>query len=175
MVRVECFHTAPAAMLDELHAFCASAFGPEFSLDDWQHALGGIHCVAYAGTRTVAHAAVVERTLYVGERPVRTGYVEAVATDPAVQGRGHGTAVMTAIGALVEREYEMGALSTGEHHFYERLGWERWQGPTFVRTGEEVRRSADEDDGIMFLRTAAFPDVDPTAPITCEARPGDDW
>ena len=44
----------------------------------------------------VAHASVVPRALDVDGLPFRTGYVEAVATAPEVQGRGLGTAVMTA-------------------------------------------------------------------------------
>src|SRR5207245_10210806 len=47
------------------------------------------------GAEIVAHAAVVARELHVGGRPVRTGYVEAVATDPHRQGNGFGSRVMT--------------------------------------------------------------------------------
>ena len=59
------------------------------------------------------------------------------------------------------------------HHFYERLGWQRWLGPTYVRRSDGVVRTPDEDDGVMVLVTATA--VDLTAPITCEERPGDDW
>jgi len=76
---------------------------------------------------------------------------------------------------LVRRHFEMGALSTGLHGFYERLGWERWQGPTFVRQGSEAIRTADEDEGVMVLRLGPSRGVDLNAPISCERRPGDDW
>jgi len=66
-------------------------------------------------------------------------------------------------------------LSTGRHEFYQRLGWERWLGPTFVRRGEALVRTPDEDDGIMVLRFGRSRDTDLTAPIACEAREGDDW
>ncbi len=69
----------------------------------------------------------------------------------------------------------MGALSTSKQRFYERLGWERWLGPTFVRRGGGVVRTPDEDDGIMVLRFGASREVDRTAAISCEARSGDDW
>jgi hypothetical protein len=59
--------------------------------------------------------------------------------------------------------------------FYERLGWERWQGPTFVRRGEALVRTEEEDDGIMVLRPGPGVRIDLRASISCEARAGDDW
>ena len=123
----------------------------------------------------VAHAAVVPRALDVDGLPLRTGYLEAVATLPAHQRRGHGTAVMRAATEHVRASYELGALSTGSPGFYERLGWERWAGPTWVREGTRLRRTPEEDDGILVLRTASTAAVPLTGALACEARPGDDW
>ena len=70
----------------------------------------------------------------------------------------------------------LGALSTGAHAFYGRLGWERWRGPTYVRTsGGAIERTEDEDDGVMVLRFGPSADLDLTLPICCEDRPGDAW
>lgn len=66
-------------------------------------------------------------------------------------------------------------LSTSAHAFYEALGWERWQGPTYVRDGETVVRTEDEDDGIMVLRNGPSAGLDLAQALTCDARPGDDW
>lgn len=152
------------------------AFAGEFTDEDWGHALGGWHVVVTGGDGEVlAHAAVVPRVLVVGDRPWCTGYVEAVAIAPARQGEGLGSLVMVEATRVVRREHEMGGLSTGRHPFYERLGWERWQGPTFVRNGADVIRTEDEDDGVMVLRFGPSAEVDPTASISCGARPGDDW
>ena len=68
-----------------------------FGDDDWAHALGGRHFVLDVDGEILGHASVVERVLEIGGRPLRTGYVEAVATHPRVQGRGHGSAVMAAV------------------------------------------------------------------------------
>jgi aminoglycoside 2'-N-acetyltransferase I len=165
---------APAALLGELHAMCVRAFEGDFDPEDWDHALGGKHFVAYEADRPVAHAAVVERTLRVGDRPVRVGYVEAVATEPDSQGSGRGTEVMTAAGQWIRQEYELGLLATGEFHFYERLGWERWLGPTFVIDGQQLLRSPDADGAVMALRVGSGT-LDLMLPIACESRPGDDW
>jgi aminoglycoside 2'-N-acetyltransferase I len=83
--------------------------------------------------------------------------------------------VLRDLTTVLRREFEMGALSTSRHAFYERLGWERWQGPTFVRDGAETIRTEAEDDGVMVLRFGPSARVDVTAPIACERRCGDDW
>ena len=155
-----------------------AAFGddPEegFTEDDWAHALGGIHVVAEADGRIVAHASVVPRELRVGGRPLATGYVEAVAVEPGLQRSGLGTAVMR-VAAEIVAGYELGALGTGEHAFYERLGWRRWRGPSSVRTESGEQATPDDDGFIMVLATASSPALDLDAPISCEWRPGDVW
>jgi aminoglycoside 2'-N-acetyltransferase I len=146
-----------------------------FTEDDWLHALGGVHFVFDVGGRIVSHASVVERDIRFGGTSLRTGYVEAVATAPDEQRRGHGSAVMRAVNEHIEAEYEIGALGTGSQPFYERLGWEIWRGPSFVRLPSGDERTPDEDGYIMVLRTPATTTVDLTGPISCEWRPGDVW
>ena len=161
--------TAIRALLD-------AAYAGDFSDDDWAHALGGTHALVETDGAVVAHAAVVPRVLDAGTQRVRAGYVEAVAVLPARQGTGLGTAVMRALGEILARQFELGALSTGEWRFYERLGWERWRGPTWVRHPHgRLERSPDDDDSLMILRTPRTPAIDLFAPLTCDARPGDVW
>ncbi len=161
--------------LDEIRALLMAAFDDGFDDDDWNHTLGGWHVLAKDKALLLAHAAVVVRTLEVDGRAIRAGYVEGVATAPTRQGKGLGSLVLRRVGELLEAEFELGALSTGRHAFYERLGWERWRGPTFVRDGPNVERTADEDDGIMVLRYGTTSGLDLSLPISCETRPGDDW
>jgi predicted N-acetyltransferase YhbS len=95
---------------------------------------------------------------------------------PDLQGTGLGSRVMAATNDVVRARFELGVLSTGEWHFYERLGWQRWQGPTFVRGRDGLHiRTEDEDDGVMVLRCAVSAGIDPAAPIACDARDGDSW
>ena len=156
-----------------------AAFGPEedgpFGEDDWQHALGGLHFVLDLDGVIVGHASVVERELHVDERPLRTGYVEAVAISPDRQGAGLGSQVMTDVNAWIREHYELGALGTGRHRFYERLGWRTWSGPTSVRTADGTHRTPEEDGDILVLDTPSSPPLDRTAAISCEWRPGDVW
>jgi aminoglycoside 2'-N-acetyltransferase I len=155
------------------------AFGDDeeerFTQEDWEHAIGGVHLILEVDGTIVAHASVVERRLEIGGRPLRTGYVEAVATAPAHQDRGHGSAVMEAVGEIIRAGFELGALGTGSHRFYERFGWRTWRGPSSVR-GPQGEIPTPEDDGfIMILATPRTPALDLTAPISCGWRPGDVW
>jgi len=100
-----------------------------FSEDDWRSATGGTHVIVDIDGSISSHASVVPRTLETGGHALRTGYVEAVATWPDQQGRGLATEVMRATAGVVDA-FELGALDTGIPGFYERLGWERWLGPT---------------------------------------------
>lgn len=165
----------PEKLLRAIRALLDEAFAGDFAEEDWNHTLGGWHVVAEDGGVLVAHGAVVARRLEVDGRPFQTGYVEGVATAPHRQGEGFGSLVMAELAALIRRRFEFGALSTDGHSFYGRSGWERWRGPTFVRQGPELTRTEDEDDGVMCLRFGPSAAVDLTAPIVCEARPGDDW
>jgi len=146
-----------------------------FDDSDWEHALGGIHVVLDVDGEIVTHAAIVERELHVDDRPLRTGYVEAVATSPARQGEGFGSVVMTDVNEIIRERYELGALGTGRHHFYQRLGWKTWDGPSFVRTPDGSRRTRDEDGYILVLATPTSPPLYMEASISCEWRPGDVW
>lgn len=155
-----------------------AAFGAgeeAFTEDDWTHAIGGIHVVLHDGPDVVGHASVVARLLHVDGRPVRAGYVEAVAVASGRQGQGLGTLVMAEVGRLIAHDHELGALSTGRPTFYERLGWRRWRGHTAVRTAVDERRTPEDDGGIMVLVTASSPALDLGGTISCDWRPGDVW
>ena len=163
-----------------IRALLERAFGGDpderFAEADWQHALGGLHFLAEIDGRIVGHASVVPRTLWIDDRAVRTGYVEAVAAAPEIQGRGVGTALMREAGRHIHDAYELGALGTGEHHFYERLGWRTWQGRSFVRAPDGERRTPDEDGYILVLETPRTPQpLRLGARITCDWRDGDVW
>lgn len=169
-----------SAEATEIRALLAAAFGtdPEerFTDDDWEHAIGGVHVLAHVSGRVAAHASVVERELRVAGRPLRTGYVEAVAVEPARQGQGIGTLVMGSVNRIVvDGGFAIGALGTGSQHFYERLGWETWRGPSSVRTTAGEQPTPADDGYIMVLRTPSSPPLELDAPISCDWRVGDAW
>jgi aminoglycoside 2'-N-acetyltransferase I len=75
----------------------------------------------------------------------------------------------------IRETFELGALGTGAHRFYERLGWQTWRGPAYLRTSEGLQRTPDEEGYILVLRTPSSPPFDLAEPISCEWRPGDVW
>lgn len=179
MTGVRCLEARSATALgehelEELRALLDSAFGGAFDDHDFAHCLGGTHLTLRLDGELVSHAAVVPRRLYVGEEVLRCGYVEGVATAPAKQRRGYAGALMRTARGAIDRGFDVGALSTGVPRFYEPLGWERWQGPTFVLVDGRRVRTPDEDDGVMVTATARRP-VDVRLPIAVDWRPGDSW
>jgi aminoglycoside 2'-N-acetyltransferase I len=147
-----------------------------FTDRDWSHAVGGVHVMAEAADgRLVAHASVVQRELHTAGHRLRTGYVEAVATRPSRQREGLGSLVIGEVGELIDRTFRLGALATGVRGFYERLGWVVYEGPTSVRTAAGLVRTAEEDGNVFVRLTPASPELDLSAPISCDWRPGDVW
>lgn len=166
---------APAD-LDALRTLFAAAWpSGRFNEHDFAHAMGGRHWLVEADGRIVGHASVVERRIEVDGRWLRAGYLEAVATLPAFERRGYGSGIVQAASEHIRATFELGALSTGRPPFYERLGWLRWLGPTFVLTPAGPARTPDDDGGILVLPTPATPALDVSGSITCDWRPGDVW
>lgn len=162
-----------------IRALLERAFGSDeeerFTDADWDHSLGGVHFVLDVAGEIVAHASVVERELHIGGRPVRTGYVEAVGTDPERQGMGFGSLVMADVTAWIRDRFQLGALGTGRQGFYQRLGWLTWSGPSSVRMGDREQATPEDDGYIMVLPTPSSPPLDLALPISCDWRPGDVW
>lgn len=173
-VRVARTEQLSPEQLEALRGLLDAAFDGSFSDDDWDHTMGGFHVLVVDGG-IVAHASVVERTLVAGDRSLHTGYVEGVATAEPHRHRGLGSVVMRQAGEIIQETFELGALSTGVPEFFARLGWESWRGPTYVDAPSGRVRTADEDDGIMVLRTSPTRDLDATLPLTCDWRAGDVW
>jgi len=78
MVEVRTAHTADldAATLEVARALVYAVFQTDMSEHDWEHALGGVHALAWEGGELVGHASLVQRRLLHGGRALRAGYVE---------------------------------------------------------------------------------------------------
>ncbi len=79
------------------------------------------------------------------------------------------------LGDIILQNYDIGVLSTGLHWNYSPLGWERWRGASYVQTTCDGVRKAEDDDGIMVLRTSRTPAFDLGGTIVADWRGGDIW
>ena len=135
--------------------------------------IGSTHVLTEREGVLVGHACWVTRWLSAGGRPpFRTAYIEAVATEPKLQRRGIGGAVMKRVGREI-RTYDLGGLCPNYPEFYARFGWESWRGPLAIRTNDGLVETPDEH--VMVLRTPLTPDIDIDARLTAEWRPGEVW
>jgi len=135
---------------------------------------GGTHALVYRGEDLVSHAVITTRWAQPEGQPIlRTGYFDAVATLPAEQGRGHASAALRRLAVALEA-WQIGCLQTDVVGFYERLGWERWQGPLAGR-GDDGLIPTPDQTGVMIRRVPSTPPLDLTGLLTIEPQPKRIW
>ncbi len=133
------------------------------------------HVLAWRGARLVSHATWVDRWLAVGaDAPRRSAYVELVATEPALQGQGLGTAVMERLALELDGVYPVAGLCTGSPGFYARLGWRTWSGPLAIhRPSGEVLPTPGEIVMVLDLDGSLSSRFDES--LSVEWREGELW
>jgi aminoglycoside 2'-N-acetyltransferase I len=170
-------HTADldGETLQSAHQLLIDAFEGDYTEDDWEHALGGMHALICYHGALIAHAAVVLRRLLYRGSPLRTGYVEGIAVREDWRGQGLGTALMDGVEQVIRGAYQLGALSPSEmaREMCLARGWTQWKGPTSVLAPGGLNRTP-EDDGAVFVLPVDVK-VDPTADLVCDWRSGDVW
>ena len=177
MTEVRTVHTAEldAEALETARDLLDAVFEGELTAHDWEHALGGMHALAWEAGELVGHGSVIGRRLLHGGRALRAGYVEGVGVRADRRGRGHGGALMAALERVIRGAYELGALGATDEAaaFYAARGWQQWRGPTSALTPAGAVRTPDEDGGIFVLPVATELDISGT--LACDWRDGDLW
>ena len=136
---------------------------------------GGWHFLAYQDELLVSHALVTTRWLQTQDQSLlKTAYIDAVATLPAYQGQGYGSALMQQLASDIDRKYMIACLETDRETFYERLGWQIWRGPLAGRS-EHGLIPTPEQRGIMILRLSQTPILDLDSMLTIESQQGRIW
>lgn len=160
--------------LDQVLELCDRAYGEDLR-ETFATFVDPVHVVAVADGAVVSHALWITRWLApAGRAPLRTAYVEAVATDPAWRRRGLASAVLRRlIGELTG--FELAALCPSDdgQPLYARLGWETWTGPLSIRQGRALTDTPDES--IMIHRLPLTPPLCLSDPMSAEWRPGEVW
>jgi aminoglycoside 2'-N-acetyltransferase I len=158
-----------------IHQMVTEAFAGDFTENDWEHALGGMHALICHHGAIIAHAAVVQRRLFYQGNALRCGYVEGVAVREDHRGQGLVHALLDGVEQVMRGAYQLGALSSSSRArgLYAARGWVPWQGRTSVLTPSGPTHTPD-DDGTIFV----FPVVvglDTSAELMCDWRAGDVW
>ena len=136
---------------------------------------GGLHFLAFQGEQLVSHALVTTRWLQPEGQPLlKTAYIDAVATLPAHQGQGYGSALMRHLASTIDGEYVIACLETERIEFYKRLGWELWRGSLAGRS-EQGLIPTPEQNGIMILRLSQTPSLNLDSILTIECQDERIW
>ncbi len=159
----------------QLHRMVSAAFGGDFTEDDWDHALGGMHALIWHHGAIVAHAAVIQRRLLYQGAALRSGYVEGVAVREDYRGQGLVHALLDGVEQVMRGAYRLGAVrsSARARGLFSARGWLPWQGPTSVLAPTGPSRTPD-DDGTIFVLPVGL-DMDTSAELMCDWRDGEVW
>ncbi|MGC9536416.1 GNAT family N-acetyltransferase [Streptomyces sp. UG1] len=156
------------ALLDE-------AFDGDFSDEDFEHGLGGIHALVHddAG-RLVAHGSVIMRRARHRGRWLRVGYVVAVAVRPDARRGGLGGRVMAELERVIDGAYQLGALSASYEGqgLYRSRGWLEWPGRIDALGPDGIVRLPEEEEW-LFVRASSGTVLDPAHELLFDWRDGD--
>lgn len=170
-------HTADLtpAELSAIRVLLDDAFDGDFSDEDFEHGLGGVHALVQddAG-RFVAHGSVIMRRVRYRDRWLRVGYVEAVAVRADARRAGLGGRVMAELERVIDRAYDAGMLSASDEGaaLYAARGWAVWRGRVCALGPEGVVHLPDEE-GTTFVRPALAGALDLASELVFDWRDGD--
>ncbi|MFD7748614.1 GNAT family N-acetyltransferase [Streptomyces sp. NPDC059698] len=164
------------AELARIRELLDAAFEGGFDDHDWDHALGGLHALVLDPYgRPIAHGSVVQRRVQHADRSYRVGYVEAVAVRADHRREGLGHRVMAALEHVIDRAYDLGALSASDAGaaLYAARGWQVWPG-RLAALGPAGPVPLPEEEGSTHVRPAAGRSLpDPGHPLRFDWRDGD--
>ncbi len=131
------------------------------------------HVIARRDGRLVGHAVWSARTVFMSDGSgLESAYVDAVATEPDLQRRGIGSAVIQRLNREID-DYEVGCLSTERVSFYEGNGWELWAGPKGVKLDDGIDMTPEQR--VMIRRTRRTPMLDLSSLLVITPRRGEPW
>ena len=170
-------HTAELGpdVLGRARQLLEQVFEADWTESDWEHALGGVHVMAFSGDLLVGHGAVVQRRLLYRGEALRTGYVEAFGVHSAYRRAGVGGRMMDVLEGVIARAFELGALSATDvaAEFYSKRGWLQWQGPLSALTPGGIRPTPEEAGGVYVLPGTRQLDIHDS--LGADWRDGDVW
>jgi aminoglycoside 2'-N-acetyltransferase I len=170
-------HTAELEpeVLNRARQLLEQIFEADWTEQDWDHSLGGVHVMAFSGELLVGHAAVVQRRLLHRGEALRAGYVEALGVHSSYRRIGVGGRMMDVLEGVIARAFELGALSATDSaaELYRKRGWVQWQGPLSALTPDGLRPTPEEAGGVYVLPVTRELDIHDS--LSADWRDGDVW
>lgn len=175
IIRTAPTHELGPDRLRALRAMLDTAFDGDFSDEDWDHTLGGLHAWAEDAHGIAAHGSLVMRRVLHRGRSHRIGYVEGVAVRAGLRRQGLGGRVMAELERAIDGAYAFGALSASDAGaaLYTARGWRLWRGRIETLGPAGIVRLADEEDSTYLRPAAGRPLPDPADPLVFDWRDGD--
>ena len=171
-------HTSQLTSVEKalIYQLLYQVFEQDFSLADFDHALGGMHILAYQNDQIIGHVAIVQRSVIADRSPYRIGYIEGLGVAEAYRRQGIGRKLMEQSGYIIANSYDFGLLSASEEGLplYQSLGWKIWSGELYESTIDSYQRSLEDEGSVLFL-AGATQDIAATSPLYCDYRSGDQW
>lgn len=160
---------------ETLYRMLYQGFDHDFTRDDFQHALGGMHVLAYDHQQIIGHVSIVQRNMAIGDKPITVGYVEAMAVLENYRRQGIGKQLMLATNKIIDDCYQLGLLCASDEgvSLYQSVGWRVWNGSLYELNQGHYIHSIDEEGGIMGWSNNQS--IDFTQPLYCDFRSGDQW
>lgn len=159
---------------DQILDLCSQAYEEDFTAY-LQLLSPATHLLGWLNGELVSHLAWVERELRAGGvGPLRTAYIEAVATLPPYQGRGFASVLLTATPPLVQ-DFELAALAPSDAKFYQRLGWRLWEGPLSYIDPAGAQIETPEEQVMIYALPSTPPSLDIWAPLSTRWRAIEVW
>ena len=172
--------------LQSIQALCTRAFEEDVWCD-YDYLKSAFHVIGRVDNKIVSHGLWTDRLLIVdGQAPLKTAYLEYVATEPALQGQGLASQLLRFFIEYIQNDsllrtqlhidkpYQIAALAPEDSDFYQRLGWQLWVGDLAIRL-EDGQTIATLDDDVMVYRLACTPIFSVTGALSAESREGEWW
>jgi len=153
----------------EIIALTSQAFGRDY-MPFMQMFPDPTHVLGLLNGQLVSYVLWITRWLQIENGPLlRTAYIEGMATELSHRHKGFASQLMARVEQEIQ-DYDIAALATGSHGFYQRLGWRLWEGPLYTRKDNELIAMPEERGCVMVLTLPKTPPLDFTAPLSIEWR-----
>ena len=162
------------ALYREIVDLCDRAYGED--LEALFATFGAAtHVLGTVGTELATHAMWVTRWLVAGHGPpLRTAYVEMVATLPQHRRRGYATRALQLLEEKIPESYALAALCPATKPIYRRLGWRSWRGPLAIRRPDGTLLPTPDEE-VMVRVLPQTPPLDFDSSLSAEWRRGELW